>query len=145
MPIDAQYQRQVQLLMQVPPRVAEEECVALKGGTAINFFMRGLPRLSVGIDLTFLPLHARAGAGRDQCCHETHRRRYSIRDFGRTCGGHRSRRRCSQADRFNTRRAGQSRNLARLYEAIETGAAHLKDLRDLAPLRSNPRRSPQRQ
>ncbi len=77
MPIDAQYQRQVQLLMQILPRVAEEECVALKGGSAINFFMRGLPRLSVGIDLTFLPLHAGAGAGRDQCCHETHQALFS--------------------------------------------------------------------
>ncbi len=62
MPIDAQYQRQVQLLMQILPRVAEEECFALKGGTAINLFMRDLPRLSVDIDLMYLPLHARPEA-----------------------------------------------------------------------------------
>ena len=58
MPIDAQYRSQVQLLMQILPRVAEEERFALKGGTAINLFMRDLPRLSVDIDLTYLPMHA---------------------------------------------------------------------------------------
>jgi predicted nucleotidyltransferase component of viral defense system len=41
--------------------VAEEECFALKGGTAINLFVRDLPRLSVDIDLTYLPI-----ADRDQ-------------------------------------------------------------------------------
>lgn len=32
---------------------------ALKGGTAINFFIRNMPRLSVDIDLTYLPLESR--------------------------------------------------------------------------------------
>jgi predicted nucleotidyltransferase component of viral defense system len=41
--------------------VAEEKCFALKGGTAINLFVRNLPRLSVDIDLTYLPV-----ADRDQ-------------------------------------------------------------------------------
>jgi predicted nucleotidyltransferase component of viral defense system len=36
--------------------VAEEGCFALKGGTAINLFVRDLPRLSVDIDLTYLPV-----------------------------------------------------------------------------------------
>ena len=38
------------------PLVAEETCFALKGGTAINLFVRDLPRLSVDIDLTYLPV-----------------------------------------------------------------------------------------
>lgn len=45
------YTAQVRLLVQVLPFVAEEECFALKGGTAINLFYRNLPRLSVDIDL----------------------------------------------------------------------------------------------
>ena len=42
--------------MRVLPLVAEEACFALKGGTAINLFVRDLPRLSVDIDLTYLPV-----------------------------------------------------------------------------------------
>lgn len=48
------YQKQVALLMRVLPFIAEEDCFALKGGTAINFFVRNMPRLSVDIDLTYL-------------------------------------------------------------------------------------------
>jgi predicted nucleotidyltransferase component of viral defense system len=50
------YRRQVTLLMRLLPFVAEEKCFALKGGTAINLFVRDLPRLSVDIDLTYLPI-----------------------------------------------------------------------------------------
>lgn len=53
------YYKQVQLLMQVIPFVAEQECFALKGGTAINLFVRNFPRLSVDIDLVYLPMKAR--------------------------------------------------------------------------------------
>lgn len=49
------YRRQVQLLVRVLPYVAQEQCFALKGGTAINLFIRNMPRLSVDIDLTYLP------------------------------------------------------------------------------------------
>lgn len=55
MPIDARYREQVQLLVQILPLVAEEGVFALKGGTAINLFVRDMPRLSVDIDLAFLP------------------------------------------------------------------------------------------
>ena len=54
------YRRQVSLLVQVLPFVAEENCFALKGGTAINLFVRDMPRLSVDIDLTYLPIADRA-------------------------------------------------------------------------------------
>ncbi len=50
------YVDQVRLLVDILPAVAAEEGFALKGGTAINLFYRDLPRLSVDVDLTFLPL-----------------------------------------------------------------------------------------
>lgn len=50
------YRKQVDLLLRTLPHVAEEKEVALKGGTAINLFIRNLPRLSVDIDLTFVPV-----------------------------------------------------------------------------------------
>lgn len=53
------YHKQVQLLLRVLPVVAEESCFALKGGTAINLFVRDFPRLSVDIDLVYLPLDDR--------------------------------------------------------------------------------------
>lgn len=53
------YKNQVHLLLRVLPYVAEEKCFALHGGTAINLFVRNMPRLSVDIDLTYLPLEDR--------------------------------------------------------------------------------------
>ncbi len=55
-----QYLAQVQLLVRALPFVAAEPCLALKGGTAINLFMRDMPRLSVDIDLVYLPIQARS-------------------------------------------------------------------------------------
>lgn len=59
------YYKQVQLLVQVLPIVAEQSCFALKGGTAINLFVRDFPRLSVDIDLVYLPM-----GGRDEVLRE---------------------------------------------------------------------------
>jgi predicted nucleotidyltransferase component of viral defense system len=59
MAIDERFHQQVDLLIRVLPSVAEENVFALKGGTAINLFVRDLPRLSVDIDLTYLPVKAR--------------------------------------------------------------------------------------
>ncbi|WGK58992.1 nucleotidyl transferase AbiEii/AbiGii toxin family protein [Pantoea sp. SS70] len=56
------YYRQVQLLLQILPLVSLHNCFALKGGTAINLFIRELPRLSVDIDLVFLPALNRIAA-----------------------------------------------------------------------------------
>jgi len=56
------YYKQVQWLLQLLPLVAEESCFALKGGTAINLFVRDLPRLSVDIDLVYLPMNDRQKA-----------------------------------------------------------------------------------
>jgi len=60
--ISKTYRAQVDLLLQVLPHVAKEESFALKGGTAINLFVRDMPRLSVDIDLTYLPFDDRATA-----------------------------------------------------------------------------------
>jgi len=59
MATDERFRQQVDLLIRVLPSVAEENVFALKGGTAINLFVRDLPRLSVDIDLTYLPVKAR--------------------------------------------------------------------------------------
>jgi len=56
MPADEQYRRQVALLIRTLPLIAQEKCFALKGGTAINLFIRDMPRLSVDIDLMYLPV-----------------------------------------------------------------------------------------
>ena len=41
------YFKQAELLVRVLPNIARETCFALKGGTAINLFVRDLPRVSV--------------------------------------------------------------------------------------------------
>lgn len=56
------YVAQVRLLVDVLPDIAKESAFALKGGTAINLFYRDMPRLSVDIDLTWLPAVDRASA-----------------------------------------------------------------------------------
>ncbi len=56
---DNPYYRQVELVVRVLPLLARAQRFALKGGTAINLFVRDLPRLSVDIDLVYLPLDAR--------------------------------------------------------------------------------------
>jgi predicted nucleotidyltransferase component of viral defense system len=52
--IKSEYRAQVDLLLSILPHVAKEENLALKGGTAINLFIRDMPRLSVDIDLTYI-------------------------------------------------------------------------------------------
>ncbi len=53
------YLDQVRLLIRCLPAVSAEQCFALKGGTAINLFLRDMPRISVDIDLAYLPLKSR--------------------------------------------------------------------------------------
>jgi predicted nucleotidyltransferase component of viral defense system len=53
---------QAALMVQVLPYVARESCFALKGGTAINLFVRDVPRLSVDIDLVYVTVGPRADA-----------------------------------------------------------------------------------
>jgi predicted nucleotidyltransferase component of viral defense system len=56
---DTPYYNQVRLILRVLPEIAEEKRFALKGGTAINLFVRNMPRMSIDIDLTWLPLQSR--------------------------------------------------------------------------------------
>jgi predicted nucleotidyltransferase component of viral defense system len=59
MSIEARYHEQVRLLVALLPFLNDEPCFALKGGTAINLFVQPFPRLSVDIDLAYLPLEPR--------------------------------------------------------------------------------------
>ena len=45
----SRYESQVDLLLQCLPEVMMHPCFALKGGSAINLFVRDMPRLSVDI------------------------------------------------------------------------------------------------
>ena len=56
---NSRYFHQAELLVRLLPALAPETCFAIKGGTAINLFLRELPRLSVDIDLVYLPLEDR--------------------------------------------------------------------------------------
>jgi len=46
-------------MLRTLPYIVAEKCFALKGGTAINLFVRDMPRLSVDVDLTYLPIEPR--------------------------------------------------------------------------------------
>lgn len=95
---DNPYYPQVRLLVGVLPIVAMERRFALKGGTAINLFVRDLPRLSVDIDLAYVPLSDRdtalagidAALGRIKATLEGLSPEYSVRtgkvQERKTCG-----------------------------------------------------------
>lgn len=59
------YFDQARLMLSVLPIVGMEKKFALKGGTALNFFHLNMPRLSVDIDLTFLPVKSRDDTVKD--------------------------------------------------------------------------------
>ena len=65
--MDSIYFRQAELVLRVLPLVDREAAFALKGGTAINFFVRDFPRLSVDIDLVYLPVAEREESLRALC------------------------------------------------------------------------------
>lgn len=50
------YAQKVELLLRLMPIVMAEGVFAVHGGTAINLFLKDLPRYSVDIDLTYIPL-----------------------------------------------------------------------------------------
>jgi hypothetical protein len=56
------YRAQVELLIRCLPAVSSAPDFALKGGTGINLFLRDMPRSSVDIDLTYLPMSDRDAA-----------------------------------------------------------------------------------
>lgn len=59
------YKKKVELLLRIIPFVTDEECFAMHGGTAINLFVNNLNRLSVDIDLTYIPLEDRLSSLND--------------------------------------------------------------------------------
>lgn len=72
---DPKYNTQVRLLLRCLPEIGRYKCFALKGGSAINLFVQEMPRVSVDIDLTYLPLKSRTEA-----LLEIHETLLSIRD-----------------------------------------------------------------
>lgn len=56
---NSKYRDQVDLLLEVISPTFEDKRLALKGGTAINLFFMDMPRLSVDLDLNYLPLSVR--------------------------------------------------------------------------------------
>jgi predicted nucleotidyltransferase component of viral defense system len=53
--MDEHYARTVRLLLTAAPAVFDNAIFAMKGGTAINLFIQDMPRLSVDIDVVYIP------------------------------------------------------------------------------------------
>lgn len=53
------YKKQVALLIRIMPSVYKIKEFAVHGGTAINLFHKNMPRYSVDIDLTYIPIEDR--------------------------------------------------------------------------------------
>ena len=51
------YRHQVALLIKIMPSVYRIKDFAVHGGTAINLFHKNMPRYSVDIDLTYIPIY----------------------------------------------------------------------------------------
>ena len=54
-----EYAKKVETLLRMIPLVTQEGVFAVHGGSAINLFVRNMPRYSVDIDLTYIPVEAR--------------------------------------------------------------------------------------
>ena len=63
------YAQKVELLLRLIPIIMEEDVFAIHGGTAINLFLKDLPRYSVDVDLTYIPLADRATSIEDISLH----------------------------------------------------------------------------
>lgn len=57
--MDSFYKKQVSLLLRIIPEINKIDEFALHGGTAINLFYFNMPRLSIDIDLTYIPFENR--------------------------------------------------------------------------------------
>lgn len=72
------YAQKVELLLRLLPIVMEEGVFAVHGGSAINLFLKDLPRYSVDIDLTYIPF-----AGRKESLEDINAHLKSIADKAR--------------------------------------------------------------
>lgn len=121
--------QQVRLLARLMISVNKEKYFALKGGTAINFFIRDLPRLSIDIDLTYLPLESRevslenieAGLLRIQTDIEQHNR--DIRVY----------RKRAKNQRLQKLIVGQTERIKIEPNEVLRGSIYPSDLRALTP------------
>ena len=77
---DPRYIAQARLVLRCLTQLEKHPCFALKGGTALNLFVHDLPRISVDIDLTYLPLRPR-----DESLDEIDR---ELQAFGRDISDH---------------------------------------------------------
>lgn len=59
------FAHKVELLLKLMPYVMNEGVFAVHGGTAINLFVKNMPRYSVDIDLTYMPLANREDSIKD--------------------------------------------------------------------------------
>lgn len=57
--MNKEYAEKVEVLLRLLPIVMDEKVFAVHGGSAINLFVRDLPRYSVDIDLTYIPIEGR--------------------------------------------------------------------------------------
>lgn len=73
---EQQYKKQVALLIRIMPLVYRIEDFALHGGTAINLFHQNLPRYSVDIDLTYVPI-----APRKESLEQINRRLLELKEY----------------------------------------------------------------
>lgn len=53
------YKKQVGLLIKIVPSIYKIKEFAIHGGTAINLFVKNLPRYSVDLDITYIPIKER--------------------------------------------------------------------------------------
>jgi len=53
--MNPKFTKQAALLLRIIPVIAGEKNFALQGGTAINLFLNEMPRISIDIDLTWIP------------------------------------------------------------------------------------------
>lgn len=63
------YRNKVELLLRILPYVMDEQVFAVHGGSAINLFVKDMPRYSVDIDLTYIPLAGREESFNDITAH----------------------------------------------------------------------------
>ena len=76
----------VRLLLDAAPPIFQQPGFALKGGTAINLFLRDMPRLSVDLDLVFADHRPARDAAMQMIANHLEAIRSDIIKLGMTCG-----------------------------------------------------------
>lgn len=57
--MNERYRKQVALLIRIMPSLYRIKDFAVHGGTAINLFHKDMPRYSVDVDITYIPVKGR--------------------------------------------------------------------------------------